>query len=207
MKIAVFGATGGTGRQFVDQALAAGHQITALVRTPAKLDKSDAGLTVVQGDVLTAADVADTLTGAEAVFCTLGSGSGGSDQAVSQGTANIVAAMQAQGVDRLVVITSLGVGDSRDQVPFAFKMLMKTVLRHAMQEKEIQEETVKKSRLAWTIIRPGGLSNGPAVGSYQAGLDRSIKAGQVSRGDVAAFALEQLGQETYVGKTPAITGA
>lgn len=206
MQITVFGATGGTGRQFVQQALAAGHCISALVRTPAKLDMTHPNLTLIQGDVLVADDVARALVGAEAVFCTLGSGVGGSDQAVSRGTANIIAAMQAQGVDRLVVISSLGVGDSRDQVPFAFKMFMKTVLHHAMQEKEIQEKAVMASGLAWTIIRPGGLGDGPATGDYQAGTDRSIKAGQVSRADVAAFALQQFGADAFVGKTPAITG-
>ena len=206
MKIAVFGATGGTGRQFVTQALAAGHQISALVRTPSKLDITEPGLTVIQGDVLQAADVARTLTGADVVFCTLGSGSGGSDQAVSQGTANIIAAMQAQGLGRLVIISSLGVGDSRDQVPFFFKVLMKTVLRNAMQEKEIQEKAVMESGLAWTIVRPGGLGDGPAKGSYTISMDRVTSGGQVSRGDVAAFALKQFSEETYVGKTPGITG-
>lgn len=62
------------------------------------------------------------------------------------------------------------------------------------------------SGLAWTIIRPGGLGNGPATGSYQAGTDSSIKAGQVSRADVAAFALQQFSADAFVGKTPAITG-
>ncbi|MCA9972101.1 MAG: SDR family oxidoreductase, partial [Anaerolineales bacterium] len=121
------------------------------------------------------------------------------------GTRTILAAMQAQGVRRLIVVTSIGVGDSQDQVPLPFKMLMKTVLRKVMQAKEEQEKLVMASGLDWTIVRPGGLTDGPPTDRYTAGLDKSITAGQVSRADVAAFVLQQLADATYVQKTPAIT--
>lgn len=205
MKIAVFGATGGVGRAFVSQALAAGHSVTALVRDPARLELTHANLTLVTGNVLDAAVVAQTVTGADAVLCTLGNTANNPDMVVSQGTAQIVKVMEEQGVRRLVVISSLGVGDSKDQVPFAFKMLMKTVLRKPMQDKEAQEALVQATNLDWTIIRPGGLNNEAATGDYKVGLDRSISAGMVSRADVAAFALQELVSPQYVRKTPAIT--
>ena len=205
MKIAVFGATGGVGRAFVYQALAAGHTVTALVRDPARLDIQNDNLSLVTGNVLDAAAVAQTVDGAEAVLCTLGNTANNPDMVVSQGTVEIVAAMATHGVRRLVVISSLGVGESKDQVPFAFKMLMKTVLRKAMQDKEAQEALVKATNLDWTIIRPGGLSNEPASGNYKAGLDRSISAGMVSRADVAAFALQEMVSPQYLHQAPAIT--
>jgi putative NADH-flavin reductase len=205
MKIAVFGATGGTGRQIVEQALVQGHDVVALVRDPARLPIAHSGLAVVAGNVLDSPAVAQTVAGTDAVFVSLGNTANNPDMVVSQGTARVIAAMGDARVRRLIVITSLGVGDSRDQIPLFFKAIIATALRKAFQDKEAQEELVRASDLDWTIIRPGGLTDGPATGSYRAGLDRTI-GGQVARADVAAFALAQLTSDEYVRKTPAIAG-
>lgn len=206
MKIAVFGATGGTGRQIVQQALAAGDQVIALVRDPAKLALDNANLTVVTGNVLDAAKVEETLQNAAAVVVSLGNTDSNPDYVVSQGTQVIVDAMKRIGQPkRIIIVSSLGVGESKDQVSFTFKMLMTTVLRKPMEDKERQEALIKASDLDWTIVRPGGLTDGPATGSYQSGLDPKIGAGQVSRADVAAFVLKQLTDLTYLHKTPAIS--
>jgi putative NADH-flavin reductase len=205
MKIALFGATGGTGQQIIAQALAAGHSIQALVRDPAHLSLQNPNLSLITGDVLDPAAVVRTLAGAEAAIVSLGNTANNPDWIVSNGTQVIVEAMKQGGPRRLVVITSLGVGDSKDQVPFAFKMLMKTVLRKPMEDKERQEQIVRASGLDWTIVRPGGLSNGPRTGNYRSGLDPKISAGQVSRADVAAFTLRQLDDATFLHQTPAIT--
>ena len=207
MQIAVFGATGGTGQQVVQQALAAGHSVTALVRDPSRLAAQDERLTVVEGDVLDRAKVDETVSGADAVIVSLGNTSNNPDYIVSCGTEVIVDAMTAAGIPvRLIVVSSLGVGESRDQVPFAFKMLMNTVLKKAIDDKERQEALVKASGFDWIIVRPGGLTNGPATGSYKAGVDVKLTAGQVSRADVAAFVLLQLDDDTYLHQAPAITG-
>ena len=207
MQIAVFGATGGTGQQVVQQALAAEHSVSALVRDPSRLAAQDERLTVVEGDVLDRAKVDETVSGADAVIVSLGNTSNNPDYIVSRGTEVIVDSMTAVGKPmRLIVVSSLGVGESRDQVPFAFKMLMNTVLKKAMDDKERQEALVKASGFDWIIVRPGGLTNGPATGSYKAGVDVKLTAGQVSRADVAAFVLLQLDDDTYLHQTPAITG-
>lgn len=207
MQIAVFGATGGTGQQVVQQALAAGHSVTALVRDPSRLAAQDERLTVVEGDVLDRAKVDETVSGADAVIVSLGNTSNNPDYIVSRGTEVIVDSMTAAGKPmRLIVVSSLGVGESRDQVPFAFKMLMNTVLKKAIDDKERQEALVKASGFDWIIVRPGGLTNGPATGSYKAGVDVKLTAGQVSRADVAAFVLLQLDDDTYLHQAPAITG-
>lgn len=207
MKIAVFGATGGTGQQVVQQALAAGHSVSALVRDPSRLAVQDERLTVVQGDVLDRPKVDETIAGADAVIISLGNTSNNPDYIVSRGTEVIVDAMTAAGgPGRLIVVSSLGVGESRDQVPFAFKMLMNTVLKKAMEDKERQEALVKASGFDWIIVRPGGLTNGPATGSYKSGVDVKLTANQVSRADVAAFVLQQVDDDTYLHQAPAITG-
>lgn len=205
MKIALFGATGGTGQQIVQQALADGHTVVALARDPSRLAVQNDQLTVVQGDVLDPVKVRETIAGTDAVIVSLGNTSGNPDYIVSRGTQVIVDAMVEAGTPRrLIVITSLGVGDSRDQVPFAFRMLMSTVLRKPMEDKERQEALVRSSSLDWIIVRPGGLTDGPATGSYASGLNPAISAGQVSRADVAAFVLQQLIDDTYLHQTPAI---
>lgn len=205
MHIALFGATGGTGNQIAQQALDAGHSLSVLVRDRSKLDLAHADLTVVTGDVLNQDDVARTLSSADAVIVSLGQTPGNPTDIVSQGTANVIHAMQAQGVRRLLVITSLGVGDSRRQVPFTFKIAAATFLRGRLRDKEKQEELVRASDLDWTIIRPGGLTDGPPTGQYTVGLDKSLKAGRVARADVAAFVLQQLQDTTYLRAAPAIT--
>lgn len=205
MKLTVFGATGGTGRLVVEGALAQGHQVSALVRDPGKLGIQDPALSVVQGDVLDAAAVEAALQGADAAVISLGNTANNPDYVVSEGTKVIVAAMQKLGVRRVITVTSIGTGDSADQVPFAFKMLMKSVLKKPMEDKERQEQEVMASGLDWIIVRPGGLTDGPATGQYKAGLDKSIKAGQVSRADVADFVLRQLSDDTYLHKAPAIS--
>jgi putative NADH-flavin reductase len=204
LTIAVFGATGGTGQAFSQQALAAGHHLRVLARTPSKLT-AHPRLTVVEGNVLQADDVAQTITGADAVFCSLGNTANNPDMVVTEGTRHIIKAMQAQNVARLIVISSLGVGDSKDQVPFFFKALMKTVLKKAMADKEAQEALVKASQLEWVIIRPGGLTDEPASGEYQVSTGSNITAGRIARADVAAFALQQLTNNTSLGQTPAIS--
>jgi putative NADH-flavin reductase len=205
MNIAVFGATGATGRQIIAQALEQGHHVTALVRDPARLPITHANLTVVQGNVLDDAPVRETLQGAGAAVISLGNTADNPDYVVSDGTAVILRAMREGGVPRVVVVTSMGVGDSLKQVSLPFRMLMQTVLKKPMEDKERQEKLVMDSGLEWIIVRPGGLTDAPATGRYDAGLDPSIGAGQVSRADVAAFVLQQLSDDTYLHRTPAIS--
>ena len=203
MHIALFGATGGTGRQVLAQALEQGHGVTALVRDPAKLVEQ-AGLTRVVGDVLDPEATRHGVEGADAVICVLGS-HGGREPVEAVGTRLILEAMWSLGVRRLVAVTSMGVGDSRAQINPLFRAIMDLTLKPIMQAKEEQERLIKASGLDWTIVRPGGLTDGPRTGSYRAGLERSIRGGRISRADVAEFVLKQLTDLSYLHQTPAIT--
>ena len=105
MHLAIFGATGGTGRQLTEQALQAGHAVTALVRDPAKLALTHPALTVIGGNVLDETAVANTLARAAAVCVTLGNTANNPDLIVSKGTAVVLKGMAAAGIKRLVVIS------------------------------------------------------------------------------------------------------
>lgn len=203
MKIALFGATGGTGRQVLAQALAKGETVRALARSPEKLEAAP-GLEVIAGDVLDQAAVDRCLAGAEAVVCVLGS-HGGKQPVEAEGTARIIDGMQRLQLKRLVAVTSLGVGDSRDQVPGFFRVLMQLTLKRIMAAKEEQEALIKRSGLDWTIVRPGGLTDGPATGDYRSGTDPALKATRIARADVAAFVLQQLVDDRYLHQTPAVS--
>ncbi|TVQ89753.1 MAG: NAD(P)-dependent oxidoreductase [Chromatiaceae bacterium] len=207
MIVAVFGATGGTGRHVVEQALAQGHTIRALVRDPARLAGLAAGneaLILIPGDVREPQPVADCVQGSEAVICVLGT-RGAATPVEAAGTAQILAAMQAQGVRRLIAVTSMGVGDSIGQVPAFFRVLMRLTLKQIMAAKEEQETLIRASGLDWTIVRPGGLTDGAPTGQYQSGTDRAIKATRVARADVAEFVVRQLNDQQYLHQTPAIS--
>ncbi|MFB1487687.1 MULTISPECIES: NAD(P)-dependent oxidoreductase [unclassified Thiocapsa] len=203
MQIALFGATGGTGRQVLEQALASGHTVTALVRDPAKIE-AQSGLTVVCGDVLDQEATSRCVQGADAVICALGSGVG-AEPVEAHGTQRILKAMQTNGVRRLVAVTSLGVGDSREQVSEQFRQAMDTVLQPIIAAKTEQERLIRASGLDWTIVRPGGLGDGPRTGDYLSGTDPTLMAGLVSRADVAEFVLRQLSDASYLHQCPAVT--
>ncbi len=208
MKIVIFGATGGTGQELVRQGLERGHDVTAQARSSEKLaDLGRETLEVVQGDVLDSADVELAVTGHDAVLCAIGAGAERSTLR-EDGTRNIVAAMDATGVRRLICLSSLGVGDSRANLGFFTKHIVVGVfLRHAFADHERQEAVIRNSSLDWTIVRPPHLKDGPRTGQYRHGFpptDRDIQ-GWISRADVADFMLNQLDSDTYVRQSPGVS--
>lgn len=201
LHLLIFGATGGTGRHLVTQALAQGHLVTAFVRTPVKLTIEHPQLRVVQGDVLTYADVRAAMSGQEAVLCALGTPSSQKDTLRSAGTRHILQAMQDVGTARLICLTTLGIGDSKAALPFLYKyLLVPFVLRQAFADSETQEHYIRQSPVAWTIARPGELTDGPWTGVYQQGFAATAKGLRIkiARADVADFMLRQLHEPTYL---------
>ncbi|HET9494871.1 MAG TPA: SDR family oxidoreductase [Chloroflexia bacterium] len=206
MKVAVFGATGTIGRQLIEQALEQGHTVTAFVRDSAKLDIKSPYLKVVQGDVLDPASVEKAVQGQDAVLCSIGAGRKGTVR--SEGTRNIVRAMEKAGVRRLICQSSLGVGDSRGNLNFLWKYVMFGVLlREAFKDHVLQENFVKQSRLDWTIVRPAAFTDGERTGNYHHGFPgtRNGLRLKISRADVADFMLKQLGDSAYLRKTPGLS--
>ena len=208
MRLLVFGSTGGTGRELLIQALDQDHSVTAYARDPAKIeDIQHSRLTVVRGDVLDAATVGSAVAGHEGILVTIGAGSIRTTLR-EEGTRHIVEAMQSTGVKRLICQSSLGVGDSRPNLPFFTKYIIVGIfLRHAFADHELQEAVVRRSSLDWTIVRPPHLKDGPRTGVYRHGFSRTDKRikSWISRADVADFMLKQLLDDTYLHQAPGVS--
>jgi putative NADH-flavin reductase len=204
MNLAIFGATGGTGQELTKQATITDHEIQALTRSPGKLPPNDS-ITTIEGNVLEPDAVSVTVDGADAVVCLLGRTPNNPEDVVSRGTGNIVESMEAKGVKRLVVLTSMGLGASVRQVPWYVRIANVTALHDLMADKARQEEIVMGSDLDWTIVRPGGLTDGPRTGEYVHGVDVNATAGPISRADVAEFLLQIVQTSDYLRETPIVT--
>jgi len=217
--IAVFGASGLTAQECIYQALKDGDSVVGLTRNPsnckvpkgsggADADKtlSDPNLNLIGGDVTNAADVAKVFeNNIDGVIVALGGKTSDvGDTMLTDGTNNIMAAMKDKGIKRVAVVTSIGAGNSKDQAPFAFKILMMTVMKKIFNDKNNQERAVEESGLEYCIVRPGGLTVDPPTGVINV-IDG--EAGSIPRADVAQFCLEAVKDADfpYVGKTPCIS--
>ena len=208
MRVLVIGATGGTGRQLVVQALERGHDVTAFARTPASVSVTHDRLTVCQGDVLEPQTVLDAVHGHDAVLCALGHKKFlRPTHILSHGTRNLIDAMERHGVNRLVCETSLGVGNSFGRLGLYYTLfVVPFILQFYYWDKHRQESAIRASDLQWTIVRPAVLTNGRQRGTYQHGehVGSWIFTLWVSRADVADFMLKQLESSAYVHRTPGI---
>jgi putative NADH-flavin reductase len=205
MKLAVFGATGKTGLEIVKQALDQGHKVTAFVRDAARLTIEDEHLTFVTGDVFDPVSVAQAIQEQDAVICSLGTNELGKTTVRSEGTANIIKALKENHVNRLVVITAMGVGESWSTLSLVNKLFFATLLRNTRQDHEKQEVLVKESDLDWTIIRPSGLTDDPLTESYAIGENIQTNTSQIARADVAHAIIKELQDNTFVHKAVTIT--
>ncbi len=226
----MFGSTGGTGVATLRALLAAGHEVTAFARDPSKLSgvasigagvaSTEAGVSsirAVRGDVGSRAEVDAAVTGQEAVIVTLGNSQNPfammlgarrttAPDVCTVGTRHIVDAMHAAGVARLIVVTAFGIGATAERLPLAFRLFYRIVLREHMADKESQERVVKASGLAWTLVQPVGLTDGPATGEWRADTHGAIRRQQIRRADVAAFLVSLVGSSAYISATVALSG-
>ncbi len=206
MKVLIFGATGTTGRELVKQALELGYAVTAFARDPAKVELQHANLTVVQGDVLDPESVERTVQGQEAVLCSLGAGLKGTVR--SEGTRNIIHAMEKANIRRFICQSTLGVGDSQGNMNAYWKYIMfGLLLRKAYADHVNQEKYIEQSHLDWTIVRPAAFIDGDRTGKYRHGFSGTDKTTtlKISRADVADFMLKQLVDDTYLCATPGLS--
>jgi putative NADH-flavin reductase len=207
-RVLIVGATGGTGRELVAQALERGFAVTALVRNPSRLRVEHPKLTVVQGDVLDAASVDAAVRGQNAVLSALGHRRYFyPTRILSAGTRNITRAMVSHGVRRLVCETSLGLGDSAGRLGLMYTLfVIPAILPFYFWDKTRQERAMAESGLDWVIVRPGALTNGERRGRVQEGrgVGSFLWTVRVSRADVAAFMLNQLVSDTYLGAAPGV---
>jgi putative NADH-flavin reductase len=205
MKVLIVGATGRTGQELVKQALAAGHEVTALCRDPSKL-ADQPGVRAAKGDVKDRASLSSAAAGQDAVLYAVGSNKSSPPGIRAEGVRNLVAAMDEKGVPRLVVLSAFGAGDSKGEGGFVYsKIIAKLFMKAVLADQDAMEAEVTKSGLDWTLVRPTRLTDGPAVGTWDVIFEGGKASSKISRADTAAFMLQQLQDRTYVGKAPGIT--
>jgi len=215
MKLTIFAATGGIGRQAMEQAVAAGHDVTAVVRHPEDLP---AGVRAIRADLLTPdpSTLASAVQGADAVLSGLGPRSLSEAGITSKGTRAIVQAMRATGVRRLVVVSAAPISTvpspGRPHPPkhdpgegFFMKHLLgpltKAVLRKHYADLAVMEDTLRDSGLDWTVVRPPRLTDRPLTGKYRTALGQNLRRGVlISRATVAHLMLRVLKQPETIGQ-------
>ena len=205
MKLAIFGATGGTGTELVKQALERGHSVTAFVRSPAQLADKGEGLTIVTGDIHNLTDVERSIQGQDAVICALGARDLKKTMIRTAGTVNIINAMKKNKVRRLSIVSAMGVGESWNSLSMVNKLFFAVLMKGTRKDHEAQEAAVKESELDWTIIRPSGLVNTPRTGVYSVGENIPAKTSQIPRADVADLILNDLEKRALIHKAVTIT--
>jgi putative NADH-flavin reductase len=206
MKLLVLGGTGATGKLLVDQALARGHHVTALVRDPASLPAKHDRLVVKQGKATVAADVAGVMAGHDAVVSVLGPRQG-KDPVVKETADAVVAAMQHHAVKRVIWLSAGGVGDSRPTInaaSFVFgRIILPLFLRHPYANHALAEDKLRASGLDFTVVRPLQLMDKSTGRPVTATLpDKPVRGLKITRGEVAGFMLDELEKRAYVGQMP-----
>jgi putative NADH-flavin reductase len=207
-RVLIIGASKGIGLETTRQALKAGHRVRAFARSAADIGISDAKLEKVRGNALRDRDVTAAVTGMNAVIQVLGVGLGDLFLPVhlfSDATRLLLAAMQAQGVKRLICVTGFGAGDSRASINCLQLLPFRFFFGRAYDDKDVQERLIKDSALDWTIARPGVLTNGSRTGRYKVLKEPSEwRNGTISRADVADFLVQQIEDHAYLRKTPVL---
>jgi len=205
MKIVVFGASRGVGLKAVEQALEAGHIVTAFIRTPEKFGLAHANLTVFKGNSMDAVAVEKAIAGQEAVISALGPTRPPIPHMMETSAKNIVAGMKRHGVRRLVSTTGAGVRQPEDKpnlidhfISFLLNLLAKDVVLDSAENVKV----IQASDLEWTVIRFPRLMDGEHTRKYQVGFVGKDSGTQLSRADGADFVLKELTEKKWLKKLP-----
>jgi putative NADH-flavin reductase len=209
MKITIFGATGGTGSCLVEQAVAAGHEVTAVVRDPARLAiPAGPRLRIVSADVMDSAAIGPAIAGADAVVSALGPHGTGPTTISQDSARSIIQAMQKSGVRRLLTVSGSVVSDTGEGpvMRYLLKPIVRaTMLRNVCADMRRAEDEVRASHLDWTIMRPPRLTDKAGTGTYRTVTDRNLPRGYtISRADLAACMLTLLDDESATQRYVAI---
>jgi putative NADH-flavin reductase len=208
MRLLVIGATRGIGMRLVESALDENHTVTALVRNPERLTVNHDRLNVIKGDIRDREAVSRAVENQNAVCITIGINPTRKPVTVfSQGAKTVIDAMADSAVNQLICVTGIGAGDSKGHGGFFYDRIFNPLLLKSIYEdKDRLEALVRNSNLEWVIVRPGFLTNGPFTGTYRVLVDLDgVRAGKISRADVAHFILSEIRTKAYRLKTPLLT--
>jgi uncharacterized protein YbjT (DUF2867 family) len=211
MKIAILGASQGTGAEAAKAAVARGHQVTAFARSPQKLAFEHPSLTRLRGDFHDRASVEQAVRGQDAILVTASATAlrafRENPRYFSLGTGYAIDAMKAHGVRRLVVLSAMGTGDSRPLLPWILrKGMVDFLLKVPFEDHERQEALVRDSGVEWVIARPGRLTNGPARKRYVVKSELVRVPIAISRADVGDFLVSAAETDTWIGRAVQLGG-
>lgn len=213
MKLALFGATGPTGKHIIEEALRQGYSLSVYTRDAKKLESFAGKIEIVTGGLQDRDAIAKCVQGADAVISALGPNSlkVQGDKPVMHGLTNIIAAMKQAGVRRLIQISTASYRDPKDSIDFkthAFVLLFKVIVRKGYEDIKATGELIANSDLDWTLVRIPNLKDGPADGSVDVGWYGKTKLStKLSRGNLAKFLVDQVTDKTFVRAAPGIANA
>jgi len=208
MKILVFGASRGLGLQVVEQALQAGHTVTAFVRNPAALTFQHPNLTVLQGDSMDATAVEKAIAGQDAVVSTLGPARPPVPGMMEMSAKHIVAGMEKHSIRRLISTTGAGVRQPQDQpkpADYVISFLLHLLVKNVVLDSAANVKVIQDSDLNWTIVRFPRLMDGAHTGKYRVGYISKDSSTQFSRADGADFILKELTEKKWLRKLPLVS--
>ena len=204
MRVLILGATGRVGGLALERALAADHAVVALVRDPGRL-KAEPGLTVLGGDIADASAVGGAMRGVDAVVAAIGprGNTVENERALEAGMRIVVAAMDDEGVRRLVALSGAGIDVPGDRKPWLDRFASRVVrrmARHVVGAKQREYNVFSSADIDWTALRPPLVTDGPPRG-YR--LDLLLKPGaRVRRADVATALVDQLTDDRFHRAAP-----
>ncbi len=207
-RLLIIGASQGIGLETVKTALKAGHTVRAFARSADKIAIDDAYLEKLNGDALDPSAIAHALNGQDAVIQCLGVALTpqtvlGGTQLFSQATRVLVDAMTAApGSKRLIVVTGIGAGNSREHLGPLYRAAFQLSLARIYEDKDVQEMIIQRSALDWTLVRPGFLTNDASTATRALLVPRDWRAGSVTRAAVATFIIAHLNDPAYLRQTP-----
>lgn len=209
MKVLLFGATGYAGNAVLSTLLEKDHEVTALVRSKERLTVEHAKLHVIEGDVLDQQLITDTVEGHDAVINCLGKNEGSADNLLSAFTEKVISAMETKQVHRFIALSNVGAGDSMKTQPWFFRaILLPTILKWLkvlIDDKNIMEPMIQKSKLNWTILRFPKISDKPAQRRVLISQDGKGLSFSISLKDCADFIVAQLVDKSLWFKTPSVS--
>lgn len=206
--IALFGASGKTGRQFLALALQQGYSVRALARTPGLLPPPGPQLTVVPGDVLNPHDVDRVLQGAGVVVSVFGQVKGSPPTVQTEGTRHIVAAMQRYGVPRIISLSGGGLPFAADQpklLDHLIRGIMNLAVPQVLRDAVGHAQVLRESDRQWVVVRAPRLTTAPGTGRYRVGWVGVNSGTSLTRADLADFLLTQLDDDQFLSQMPMVS--
>ncbi len=209
MKIALFGATGKTGQQFLEQALEGGYNIKALVRTPAKITYKSDNLEIIKGDILNEGDVIQTASTCDIIVSLFGHVKNSPEWLQTNGTKNILNAMKISDINKIISLSGGGLPfPEKDEPKFvdkAIRFVMKMAVPKILNDAIKHAELLRESTTDWIIVRGPRLTNGPKKGNYKVGWVGVNSGTSISRADLADFILKQVKGDQYNKQMPFVS--